>query len=177
MKCFVCFKFKLLSLANAKILPGVPTTMWGQFVLRTCSSFFMLMPPKKTPTLMAGMYFENRSYSLLIWNANSLVWHKTRTSTWLSIGSICCKVARTNTAVFPIPLFACDTMSMPRIACGMHSCCTAKNKCTINHNNITMTNIVFTLQFYWSKVIPILKQVLDSSKCWFVRVKQYQNKL
>jgi len=35
-----------------------------------------------------------------------LAWHITRTLTWPSVGSSCCKVAMTNTAVFPIPLLA-----------------------------------------------------------------------
>ena len=116
MKCFTCFKFSTLSFAKARILPGVPTTIWGQLVLRTCSSFFTLMPPKNTPTFIVGIYFENLSYSLLIWKASSLVWQRTRTNTWLSIGSICCNVARTKTAVLPIPLLACETMSIPRMA-------------------------------------------------------------
>jgi len=41
-----------------------------------------------------------------------------------STGSICCRVASTNTAVLPIPDLAWQRMSMPRMACGMHSCCT-----------------------------------------------------
>jgi hypothetical protein len=31
---------------------------------------------------MPDMYLEKRSYSLLIWKANSLVWHMTMTETW-----------------------------------------------------------------------------------------------
>ena len=45
-----------------------------------------------------------------------LVWHMTRTLTWLSTGSSCCRVAMTKTAVLPIPLLAWHTTSMPRIA-------------------------------------------------------------
>lgn len=35
------------------------------------------------PTLTLGMYLEKRSYSLLIWNASSRVWHITNTDTWV----------------------------------------------------------------------------------------------
>ena len=38
-------------------------------------------PPKKTATLQLGVYLLKRSYSLLIWNASSLVWHRTNTLT------------------------------------------------------------------------------------------------
>lgn len=41
-----------------------------------------------------------------------------------STGSICCNVARTNTAVLPMPDLAWHRMSMPRMAWGMHSCWT-----------------------------------------------------
>jgi len=58
------------------------------------------------------------------WYANSLVWHRTRAETWPGTGSICCRVERTKTAVFPIPDFAWQITSIPRIAWGMHSCCT-----------------------------------------------------
>lgn len=81
------------------------------------------------PTLTVGIYLEKRSYSLLIWNANSRVWHMT--NTWqvlLSDGSSCCSVASTNTAVLPIPDFAWQRISMPSTACGIHSCWTVKDK-------------------------------------------------
>ena len=71
---------------------------------------------------MPLMYLENRSYSLLIWKANSLVWHMTITDTCPSTGSSCWSVANTKTAVLPIPDLAWQRMSMPRTAWGMHSC-------------------------------------------------------
>ena len=37
-------------LMRARILPGVPTTTWGQLLFRTCSSLAMARPPKNTPT-------------------------------------------------------------------------------------------------------------------------------
>mmetsp|Transcript_97664 Transcript_97664/g.237500 ORF Transcript_97664/g.237500 Transcript_97664/m.237500 type:complete len:227 (-) Transcript_97664:269-949(-) len=40
-------------------------------------------------------------------------------------GSSCCSTARTNTAVLPMPDLAWQMTSMPRIACGMHSCWTS----------------------------------------------------
>lgn len=42
-----------------------------------------------------------------------------------STGSSCCSVEMTNTAVLPMPDLAWQITSMPRMACGMHSCCTA----------------------------------------------------
>lgn len=81
MKCLMFFRDKTLLLTRAWILPGVPTTMCGQFFLRTSSSFFTFIPPKKTAILTLFMYLLKRSYSLLIWKANSLVWAITRTET------------------------------------------------------------------------------------------------
>ena len=43
-----------------------------------------------------------------------------------STGSSCWSVARTKTAVLPIPDLAWHTISVPRIACGIDSCCTEK---------------------------------------------------
>ncbi len=59
------------------------------------------------------------------WYANSRVWQRTSAATCPAKGSICWRVERTNTAVFPIPDLAWQMTSIPRIACGMHSCCTA----------------------------------------------------
>lgn len=128
MKCLICLRFSDFSRASANILPGVPTTICGQLVFRVCWSFLMLIPPKNTETLMLFMYLENLSYSLEIWKANSRVWHMTNTLTWPSICSSCWRVAKTNTAVFPIPLLAWQMISMPRIAWGMHSCWTVEVK-------------------------------------------------
>lgn len=128
MKCFKCFKLNFLLRIKAKTRPGVPTTIWGVVDLSVSSSFCIGMPPKKTPTFTPDMYFEKRSYSLLIWKANSRVWHITNTYTWFSVGSNCCKVANTKTAVFPIPDFAWHKISIPRTACGMHSCWTEKRE-------------------------------------------------
>lgn len=75
------FTLRVLLRMRASVRPGVPTTMWGQFFFRTSSSFLIAMPPKNTDTLTVGMYLEKRSYSLLIWKANSRVWHITRTDT------------------------------------------------------------------------------------------------
>ena len=82
MKCFRCFRLRALLLAKARIRPGVPTTMCGQLVFRVCSSFLIGMPPKNTAILTPFMYLLKRSYSLLIWNANSLVWQRTSTETF-----------------------------------------------------------------------------------------------
>jgi len=37
-------------------------------------------------------------------------------------------VERTKTAVLPMPDLAWQMMSMPRMACGMHSCCTERGR-------------------------------------------------
>lgn len=76
----------------------------GQSSVRVLMSLAIGMPPKMTAVLIFGKYFENRSYSFLIWNASSRVWHITITATSPSTGSICWRVARTNTAVLPIPV-------------------------------------------------------------------------
>lgn len=80
-KCLMFFRLRILLSISARVRPGVPTTMCGQFFFSTSSSFFMAMPPKNTDTLTVGMYLEKRSYSLLIWKANSRVWHMTSTDT------------------------------------------------------------------------------------------------
>lgn len=126
MKCLIWHRFRVLLHVSARIWPGVPTTMWGESFFSTSSSFFIDSPPKNTATcrqrhayslsthswfgllrrirseftLTVGMYFENLSYSLLIWQASSLVWHitrtdtcsKTMTHTWSSYGLCDCNV-------------------------------------------------------------------------------------
>ena len=72
-----------------------------------------------------SMYFENLWYSFEIWKASSRVWHMT--NTWgppeLSAFSLsnCCNVAKTKTAVLPIPDLAWQTTSIPVTAWGIHS--------------------------------------------------------
>ena len=83
MKCLRCFRSSALLRTRAAIRPGVPTTMCGQFVLSICSSFVINIPPKKTAIFTPFIYLLKRSYSLLIWNASSRVWHITRTETWI----------------------------------------------------------------------------------------------
>lgn len=50
MKCLICLRLRLLLRAKARMRPGVPTTIWGQFFFRTSSSFLMDRPPKNTAT-------------------------------------------------------------------------------------------------------------------------------
>lgn len=73
--------FILPERAKASILPGVPTTIWGQSLARRSSSFLIGIPPKKTATLIPGRYLLKRSYSLEIWKASSRVWHMHTTDT------------------------------------------------------------------------------------------------
>ncbi|KAG7216147.1 hypothetical protein INR49_028995 [Caranx melampygus] len=70
-KCFTFFRLRVLFRMRARMRPGVPTTMWGQFFFKTSSSFLMARPPKNTAAFTVGMYLEKRSYSLLIWKASS----------------------------------------------------------------------------------------------------------
>lgn len=162
MKCLICLRFSDFSRASANILPGVPTTICGQLVFRVCWSFLMLMPPKNTETLMLFMYLENLSYSLEIWKANSRVWHMTNTLTWPSICSSCWRVARTNTAVFPIPLLAWQMISMPRIAWGMHSCWTAESK------NEFLVKIYPQLQTNYQQYFSLHVASLTIHQCYFL---------
>lgn len=50
IKCLMCLRFRLLFRARARIRPGVPTTMCGQFFFSTSSSFLIDRPPKNTAT-------------------------------------------------------------------------------------------------------------------------------
>ena len=50
-------------------------------VMKFCQELGCSVPPKNTPHFTVGMYLLNLSYSLLIWNASSLVWHSTTTDT------------------------------------------------------------------------------------------------
>ena len=79
MKCLTFFKLIVLLLISARILPGVPTTICGQFFFSTSSSFLTDIPPKKTAIFTLFMYLLNLSYSLLIWKASSLVCDMTST--------------------------------------------------------------------------------------------------
>uniref|UniRef100_A0A915JU52 Uncharacterized protein n=1 Tax=Romanomermis culicivorax TaxID=13658 RepID=A0A915JU52_ROMCU len=71
MKNLTFFKLSARLRAKPKMRPGVPTTMWGVLLFNVSSSFLTFMPPKKTLTLTPGKYLLKRSYSLLIWKANS----------------------------------------------------------------------------------------------------------
>ena len=64
--------------------------------------------------------------SFLIWKASSRVWQRITTagSAAKFSDSICWSVARTKTAVLPIPDLAWQRTSIPRIAWGIHSCWT-----------------------------------------------------
>ena len=55
---------------------------------------------------------------------HSVWWQMTTAPTSPSTGSSCCSTDSTNTAVLPMPDLAWHRTSMPRMACGMHSCWT-----------------------------------------------------
>jgi len=59
------------------------------------------------------------------WKASSLVWQMMTAATWPGTGSSCCRTDSTNTAVLPMPDLAWHSTSIPRMAWGMHWCCTA----------------------------------------------------
>jgi len=130
-------KMNLLSLSIFIILlwtrsftrPGVPHTMWGGSSSNIFWWIFFATPPKMASLLMFSKNFPNLWNSALIWNAISRVC----TSTSVSIiffplsfvsGRIWWRVARTKTAVFPIPAFSWQMISWPWIAWGMHICWT-----------------------------------------------------
>ena len=71
MKCFRFFRLSFLLLTRARILPGVPTTMWGQLDLSTCSSLEIAMPPKNTPTYKWKMsVFKTVNFRKSDWKDN-----------------------------------------------------------------------------------------------------------
>mmetsp|Transcript_13210 Transcript_13210/g.55334 ORF Transcript_13210/g.55334 Transcript_13210/m.55334 type:complete len:234 (-) Transcript_13210:983-1684(-) len=113
-------------LARSRMRPGVPTTMCGQSFLSMSTCVWRGTPPKITATLTSLMYTEKRSNSWQIWKASSRVWHSTSALTLPALGSSCCSVDSVNTAVLPMPDLAWQMTSMPRIACGMHSCWTVR---------------------------------------------------
>mmetsp|Transcript_54853 Transcript_54853/g.161285 ORF Transcript_54853/g.161285 Transcript_54853/m.161285 type:complete len:205 (+) Transcript_54853:870-1484(+) len=118
--------FRSFSRMSARMRPGVPMRTWGHASLSISLSFAMGMPPKTTPVFSSAKYLAKRSNSCLIWYASSRVWQMTRTFTAFSEASICCRQASTKTAVLPMPDFAWQRMSVPRMAWGMHSCCTSE---------------------------------------------------
>jgi len=89
-------------------------------------------PPYSVATLLctAGRYLVKRMNSLRIWKASSRVWQSTMAFTLQSLGSasasICCRMDSTKTAVLPMPEMAWHSTSVPRMACGMHSCWTSE---------------------------------------------------
>ena len=82
-------------------------------------------PPEPPP---AAASRRQRAHT---WYASSRVWHSTTacTSGFSSLTVICCRIAITKTAVLPMPDLAWQSTSMPRMACGMHSCCTVGGVC------------------------------------------------
>mmetsp|Transcript_28029 Transcript_28029/g.67331 ORF Transcript_28029/g.67331 Transcript_28029/m.67331 type:complete len:208 (+) Transcript_28029:607-1230(+) len=119
-------KLKSPSRSNANTLPGVPIKTCGQFFFSISLSSLIGVPPYTTPVLNFSKCLLNRSNSFLIWYANSRVCTTTIARTAASDVSICCRVARTKTAVFPIPDLAWHKISVPRMACGNASCCTSE---------------------------------------------------
>lgn len=83
------------------------------------------------------------------WYANSLVWHRTRAITWPDVGSICWRVDKTNTAVFPIPDLAWQMTSMPKIAWGIHSCWTDEEPNKIVSKEPLVSKIKPPWSFNW----------------------------
>mmetsp|Transcript_4409 Transcript_4409/g.17587 ORF Transcript_4409/g.17587 Transcript_4409/m.17587 type:complete len:205 (-) Transcript_4409:192-806(-) len=126
MKCPHCLSEMSPSLASALHRPGVATITLGGFSFSCSFCCLMFTPPKITETFTAGKYAAKRSNSWQIWYASSRVWHRINAPTSPGTGSSCCSTASTNTAVLPMPDLAWQITSMPRIAWGMHSCCTSE---------------------------------------------------
>mmetsp|Transcript_1090 Transcript_1090/g.4030 ORF Transcript_1090/g.4030 Transcript_1090/m.4030 type:complete len:205 (+) Transcript_1090:1325-1939(+) len=124
-KCRTDLRLRSPSEASFFTRPGVPTMMCGFVLLISSFCFVMLTPPKITMLFTSGMYAVKRSISRKIWKASSRMWQSTTAPTSPDEGSSCCSSASTNTAVLPMPDLAWQSTSMPRIACGMHSCWTS----------------------------------------------------
>ena len=71
------------------------------------------------------------------------MWQRTSAATWPGTGSICWSVDRTKTAVFPIPDFAWQMTSIPKIAWGMHSCCTNEEakKIVVDESSVSIYDL------------------------------------
>lgn len=61
IKCLMCLRLRLLLRAKARMRPGVPTTICGQFFFSTSSSFLMDRPPKNTATCQRGRVSHNEA--------------------------------------------------------------------------------------------------------------------
>jgi hypothetical protein len=94
------------------------------------------------------------------WNASSRVWQTTSAPTSPALGSNCCRIVKTKTAVFPMPDLAWHKMSIPRMACGMHSCCTAATRAARDSENNSVSQ-VRTLYHTFRRVLETT--VRDSS--------------
>mmetsp|Transcript_9230 Transcript_9230/g.28717 ORF Transcript_9230/g.28717 Transcript_9230/m.28717 type:complete len:201 (-) Transcript_9230:207-809(-) len=148
-KCSRLLRSRSPLLARSSTRPGVPTTMCGQSALSISTCVVRGTPPKMTATLRSFMYTEKRSNSWQIWKASSRVWHSTSALTLFSLGSICCSVLSVNTAVLPMPDLAWQMTSMPRMACGMHSCCTALAKEHHRHGQMVAREVAIVAVGLW----------------------------
>lgn len=68
-KCFTLRRLSVLLRTNARVRPGVPTTICGQFFLSTSSSFLIESPPKKTDTCRRIRNHSNDSATHSLYNA------------------------------------------------------------------------------------------------------------
>mmetsp|Transcript_60779 Transcript_60779/g.95817 ORF Transcript_60779/g.95817 Transcript_60779/m.95817 type:complete len:219 (+) Transcript_60779:754-1410(+) len=140
--CVNLSSFKSLSRQSARTRPGVPIKTCGQLLFNISLSSVIGTPPYTTAVLTSAKNFANRSNSCLIWYASSRAWQITSTLTAFSEASTCCKHASTNTAVLPIPDFAWHKISVPRIAWGMHACCTSEG-CSNPQSTVARSNSGF----------------------------------
>lgn len=116
--------FKCPVFARSRTRPGVPTATCGGSWVNFSLCWATGTPPNRVSVLRFKKYFPRRSNSFVIWNASSLVWHRTIHCGLSPSKSNWCKIDKTKTAVFPIPDFAWHTRSFPRIQNGIASCCT-----------------------------------------------------
>ena len=122
-KCFRLEVSRCLPRTRARMRPGVPTTTVGGSFFNLLMCWEIGYPPyiTSTDTFFESICFVNLSYSFLIWNASSRVWHNTRTDTGFGSSSSWWSVVSTKTAVFPMPDLAWHRTSTPIIDYGMHS--------------------------------------------------------
>ena len=134
--------FKYPFSIKARILPGVPTIMWGCSFLRAVCWSSKETPPYKALDLIS-MNLPNLTNSWLTLWASSLVAQRTKAEIDSSFFGNCCKIPIIKPEVLPIPDLAWHRMSQPRMAQGINSFWTVvKNNESYYH--IIGTNYLLT---------------------------------
>ena len=116
-KYFVADKFKLFLFKWSLILPGVPTIILD--LLPNCLSCFCIdSPPISRAVLMLILSDIILLIASITWVANSLVGHITSAKAFLSKINLLIN-GMLNANVFPVPVCAVPSISLPSNAAGM----------------------------------------------------------